>query len=118
RAIHVSILTLLAGALLSAAIAAEEAGRWSKGAPMPSERSEVAVAELDGKIYVVGDFGGKQELEIYDPAADSWCHGGKFPRAIHHTAAVGLNGKLYVIGGYVLEGAPTNAVHEYDPATK
>jgi hypothetical protein len=36
---------------------------------MPSEHSEVAVAEVGGKIYVVGGFSGQRELEIYDPAA-------------------------------------------------
>src|SRR6266540_4232932 len=115
RKIQFGILGLLAAALLSAAVAAESVGTWSKGAVMPSERGEVAAAELDGKIYVVGGFGGERDLEIYDPAADKWSRGAKFPREIHHTAAVGLNGKLYVIGGYVLDWVPTNAVYEYDP---
>src|SRR5262245_55658861 len=37
---------------------------------MPSARTEVAVAEVDGKIYVVGGFGGERELEVYDPGTD------------------------------------------------
>jgi hypothetical protein len=42
------------GMLLTAAGAcAREPGRWATGAPMPSERSEVAAAEVGGKIYVV-----------------------------------------------------------------
>jgi hypothetical protein len=36
---------------------------------MPSSRTEIAVAEVSGKIYVVGGFRGDRELEIYDPAA-------------------------------------------------
>jgi hypothetical protein len=39
---------------------------------MPSARTEVAVAEVGGKIYVVGGFGGERELEIYRSAADRW----------------------------------------------
>jgi hypothetical protein len=39
---------------------------------MPSSRTEVAVAEVGGKIYVVGDFGGERKLEIYGSAADRW----------------------------------------------
>ena len=46
----------------------------------PSERTEVAVAEVGGKIYVVGGFGGQRELEIYDPAADRWSRGAAIPR--------------------------------------
>jgi hypothetical protein len=37
---------------------------------MPSARTEIAVAEVGGKIYVVGGFGGERELEIYDPVAN------------------------------------------------
>lgn len=63
--------TLLLGAtLIAAAALAQGSGRWSAGAPMPSSRTEVAVAEVNGRIYVVGGFGGERELEIYDPTAD------------------------------------------------
>src|SRR6185436_13745213 len=92
-------------------------GRWTTGTPMTSARTEVAVAEAGGKIYVVGGFGGERELEIYDPVANRWSRGAAIPRALHHAAAVGLHDKLYVIGGYVDGWTPTNEVHEYDPAT-
>ena len=83
---------------------------------MPSERTEVAVAEVSDKIYVLGGFRGELELEIYDPAADRWSRGAVIPRALHHAAAVGLNNKIYLIGGYVDGWMPTDEVHEYDPA--
>jgi hypothetical protein len=35
------------------AIQAQETRRWTSGAAIPSERSEVAVAEVAGKVYVV-----------------------------------------------------------------
>src|SRR6266516_7769977 len=93
---------LLAGAaLLATAAFAQGIGRWTIGTPMPSARTEVAVAEVGGKIYVVGGFGGERELEIYDSAADRWSRGASIPRALHHAAAVGLKDKLYVVGGFV-----------------
>jgi hypothetical protein len=98
---------LVGAALLSAAALAQGTGRWSAGAPMPSSRTEVAVAEVGGRIYVVGGFGGERELEIYDPAAERWSRGAAIPRALHHAAAVGLQGKLYVVGGYVDGWTPT-----------
>ena len=51
-------LLVLAGAVL-----AEPSGRWSAGAPMPSSRTEVAVATVADKIYVVGGFGGGRSEE-------------------------------------------------------
>jgi N-acetylneuraminic acid mutarotase len=108
---------LAAGTLLIVAAFAQGTGRWTAGTPMPSARTEVAVAELGGKIYVVGGFRGERELEIYNPSADRWSRGASIPRAVHHAAAVGLNNKLYVIGGFVEGWTPADEVHEYDPAS-
>ena len=108
---------LLGGTLFAAAAFAQSIGRWSTGAPMPSARTEVAVAEVGGKIYVVGGYRGERELEVYDPAADRWSRGASIPRALHHAAAVGLKDKLYVVGGFVEGWTPTDEVHEYDPAS-
>src|SRR5919198_912235 len=111
------LIGLLAGLLLFAGgVSAQGTGRWTNGAPMPSVRTEIAAAEVAGKIYVVGGFGGERELEIYDPAADRWSRGRAFPHAVHHAAAVGLDGKLYVIGGYVDGWTPSDAAFLYDPA--
>src|SRR5512133_2781985 len=93
-------LLVAASALLAAAALAQDSGRWTTRSAMPSARTEIAVAEVGGKIYVVGGFRGERELEIYDPAADRWNRGAAIPRPLHHAAAVGLNGKLYVIGGF------------------
>ncbi|RPI35879.1 MAG: hypothetical protein EHM67_13275, partial [Hyphomicrobiaceae bacterium] len=109
--------SLIISALLAATAVAQGNGRWTTGAPMPSERTEVAVAEMGDKIYVLGGFRGELELEIYDPAADRWSRGAAISRAVHHAAAVGLNNKIYLIGGYVDGWMPTDELHEYDPAT-
>ena len=101
------ILALALNGLLAGATAAQPHGPGraaGRRARMPSARTEVAVAEVDGKIYVVGGFGGERELEIYDQAADRWSRGASFPREVHHAAAVGVNGKLYVVGGYATTG--------------
>ena len=110
-------VAIAAATTLITAAAAQAPGHWTNGSPMTSSRTEVAVAELGGKIYVVGGFSGEREVEIYDPAADRWSRGAAFPHEVHHAAAVGLNGKLYVIGGYVQGWTPTNAVYEYDPGS-
>ena len=87
----------------STVVSAQDTGRWTKGAPMLSERSEVAVAEVGGSIFAVGGFGGQRGIEIYDPAMDRWSRGAPVPRPLHHAVAVGLNGKLYVVAISVCE---------------
>jgi hypothetical protein len=51
-------------------------GGWTTGAPMPTSRSELASAILDGQIYVAGGIGQnwttRAEVERYNIAADSW----------------------------------------------
>src|SRR5262245_2585588 len=54
--------TLIASTLLIATTVAQGTGRWTSGAAMPSERTEVAVAEVADKIYVLGGF--REELEL------------------------------------------------------
>jgi N-acetylneuraminic acid mutarotase len=78
---------------------------------MPSARSEVAVAAIADKVYVVGGFGGGRELEIYTPRDDRWHRGAPLPRAIHHAAAVSVAGKLYVLGGYANGWQPIGSVY-------
>ncbi len=66
-------------------------GRWGRAAPMPDERTEVAVTELMEKVYVVGGFGGAAILE-YDPVTDRWRAHASLPRPLHHTTAAAVGG--------------------------
>src|SRR5690349_7067716 len=59
-------------------------GVWKEGATMPTRRSEIAAAVIDGLIYVPGGFGGTDTLEVYDPAADSWKKRASMPEGRHH----------------------------------
>lgn len=108
---------LFAGLLLASPATAHEVGAWAGASNAPAERSEVAVAAIDGKAYVVGDYNGATELLIYDLAKDSWSRGAAFPYAVHHTMAVGQGGKIYVFGGYVNGWDATDKVWAYDPKT-
>ena len=60
----VAVAALLAGVLPRAGTA-ETPGRWTTAAPVPEERTEVAAAEVGGRVYVVGGFGGTQALLEY-----------------------------------------------------
>ena len=88
--------------------ATPEVDRWTMGTPMPLARAEPAVAELNGKIWVLGGWPpGRMTsdlVQIYDPAASRWSLGPSLPQPIHHTHAAAVGGKLYVMGGE-LDGA-------------
>jgi hypothetical protein len=102
----------------SSAIGAEKlAGRWEVRAPMPSARTEVAAAALDGKIYLIGGYEKHSgAVEEYDPAQNSWRRRTSLPKPLHHVGAAAIKGKIYVIGGYVSGVGSQDTVYEYDPA--
>jgi N-acetylneuraminic acid mutarotase len=106
--------------------AAQEAthGPWTPVAPMPTARSELTAAALDGRIYAAGgiaQWGTTAAFEAYDPATDRWEELPPLPEAVHHLAAAATNerwprsrAKLYVVGGV---GPGSKDLWIYDPAT-
>ena len=82
---------------------------WSTSAPMPTARSGIGAAVIDGKIYVVGGAGWVDERggvfrtnEAYDPKSDSWVEETPMPTARHGFAKGVLDGKLYTVSGVSL----------------
>jgi N-acetylneuraminic acid mutarotase len=76
---------------------------WAALDDAPTARQEVAAAVVDGRIWVVGGFVGREGstlVEVYDPAADAWEAGPDLPHAVHHAMAAELGGELIVAGGY------------------
>jgi len=107
-------------------------GTWRTAAPMPTKRTEVAVAALDGKIYVVGgfekpslgnvlNFAITPSVEMYDAVTDRWTSKAPLPVGLHHVGIGVVDGRLYVIGGYTKSGFtvwnPVATVYVYDSAT-
>ena len=91
-------------------------GIWTRLAGLPTPRSEVAAAELNGNIYVFGGFGaGATANEKYDIATDTWQTLAPIPRGVDHPAAVTVAGKLYLIGGFDGRWGPVADVWAYDP---
>ena len=78
--------------------------RWSKLAPFPEPDEELYGITANGKLYVIGGFGGGKARGIvfeYDPAADRWTKKKPMARPVHHQAMVEYGGKIYVFGGFV-----------------
>src|SRR5712691_6086847 len=116
----------LAGTLASvaAAVGAQSKGEWVAKAPSLLKRTEVAVAAVRGKVYVVGGF--QQSLpfitpavEEYEPATDTWRQRASLPSGLHHAGIGAVNDRIYIIGGFELSlfsiWSPVTSVYEYDP---
>ncbi len=99
---------------------------WTKKKNMPLLSHHVALAELNGKIYVMGGFvkpakGPTAWVPIdnaweYDPAKDSWKALAQLPTKRGSPNAVVHNGKIYVIGGASTHpGSKEPAVHPARP---
>ena len=86
---------------------------------MPTARSGIAAAVLDGRIFVVGGeapSGTFQEVEAYDPTSNGWSTYAPMPRARHGLGAVALEGLLYVIaGGPAPGGSASSALDIFTP---
>ncbi|HEV8339928.1 MAG TPA: hypothetical protein VGR25_09790, partial [bacterium] len=79
-------------------LSAQSGMSWYLRAPMPQARTEVAVAALRGRIYVIGGFDGfartTATVQIYDPQADAWSNGPPLPQPVHHAMAATLGERL------------------------
>jgi len=82
---------------------------------MPSARSEVAAAEVGGKIYVMGGYEKNGNLvEEYDAAANRWRTRASIPTVRSGIVGAVLGGRIFVFGGEY--GRRTHAnVESYDP---
>jgi N-acetylneuraminic acid mutarotase len=105
--------TLIAGVL-----ALGGATAWDSHAPLPVPRTEVAAAPFRGDIAVVGgylaDGSSSDDVDLYDPAADSWSRLPDLPVEVNHAAAASAGGKLYVVGGYVGPGVRIRNAYVFD----
>jgi N-acetylneuraminic acid mutarotase len=82
---------------------------WSTRAPMPTARSGVGTATINGEIYVIGGEGWTHELggvfrtnEAFDPTSNSWAEEAGMPTARHGFAKGVLDGRLYAVSGVSL----------------
>lgn len=97
------------------------AAAWITLAPVLTPRQEVAVATVNGKLYLIGGFGEGGSIlasvEEYDPATNTWRFVAPLPRGLHHTAAAVVGSSIYVVGGFsALAFNAQSTVYRYDTA--
>jgi N-acetylneuraminic acid mutarotase len=72
--------------LLFAAVALTQSP-WKKAAPFPDPDEELYGVTVNGKMYVIGGFGGGRPRGIvdeYDPATDKWAKKKPMALPVHH----------------------------------
>ena len=100
-----------------------DGGSWSQRAPLIEANSELAFAEANGKLYLLGGYPANRvtarTVQIYDVASGTWTLGPQIPQPNNHGMAAGVNGKVYLIGGQRDADAPTyvDTVYELNPAS-
>jgi N-acetylneuraminic acid mutarotase len=105
-------------------------GAWRARAPLPCGASHMAAAVLDGNIYVIGGFTGRDHkgpvdrVFAYDIAADAWRALPSLGVPRGSIGAAGLRGKIHAVAGRVTDDSDdwhskgVVGTHEvYDPAT-
>jgi N-acetylneuraminic acid mutarotase len=93
---------------------------WTQEGEMPGSRAAGFGSVVDGKIYVIGGYGGSQRVDEYDPSTDTWATKSEMPTARRSLSTSVVDGTIYAIGGYIpdVRGHPGVATVEvYDPAT-
>lgn len=99
-----------------------DGGEWAARAPLLEPNSEFALAEANGKLYLLGGYPpGRvtvRTVQIYDIATDRWALGPPLPQLNNHGMAASVNGRIYLIGGQTAADGNTfvNTVYELDPA--
>ena len=99
-----------------------DGGEWGVRTGLIEPNSELALVELNGKLYLLGGYPSSRQavrtVQIYDIATDSWQLGPQLPQLNNHGMGAAVNGKIYLIGGQTLaDGDPfVDTVYELDPA--
>jgi N-acetylneuraminic acid mutarotase len=99
-------------------------GEWGQRAGLLVANSEFALAESNGKIYVMGGYPfnrvTSRAVQVYDIASNGWQLGPELPQPNNHGMAAAVNGKIYLLGGQLTddqEGASAvDRVYELDSA--
>ncbi len=97
-------------------------GAWGTRAGLLAANSEFALAESNGKLYVLGGYPASRQtvrtVQIYDIAGNSWQLGPQLPEPNNHGMAAAVDGRIYLIGGQLTadQEGYVNTVYELDPA--
>jgi N-acetylneuraminic acid mutarotase len=89
--------------------------RWEQRTPMPTARSGIAAAVLEGRMFVFGGeapAGTFNQVQAYDGKSNGWSNHARMPTARHGLGAAAVAGRIYVVSGGPTPGDSASAAHE------
>ena len=89
---------------------------WTTSQSMPTARSGLGVAVVNGKVYAIGGDGGSNVTEEYNPITNTWTLKKSMPTGRGRFGITVFKNKIYVMGGTTASGF-TAANEVYDPLT-
>lgn len=100
---------------------------WSLLQSMPTPRTILGAAAVDGVIYALGGLTGTagatggsvavDKNEAYEIGTNTWSVKAPMPTTRYGVSVAALDGLVYALGGSAQSGAILNVVEVYDPAT-
>lgn len=87
---------------------------------MPTPRSGLGVAVVNGILYAVGGSSWSGEVQAYDPATNTWTTKASIPTKRAGLGTGVVNGLIYAVGGVPIPGDTQgflSTVEAYDPIT-
>lgn len=100
---------------------------WINRAPMPVERSNIALTAVlhpsgQSTLYAIGgrtpSGGSVGRVDAYNVATNTWSRKAQPPIAVFSTNGAGvISAKIYVSGGFTNFSSPRSNLFVYDPAT-
>jgi len=87
------------------------AGHWElvKSTNRVNGRSECSLVAVSGKLYLIGNDGPVEPVEVFDPKTDTWTKKAMAPMVMHHFQAVALGEKIYVLDAFYDGGFPSQS---------
>lgn len=96
-------ISLIGGLLWISLCDGQDATSWENIRRMPTPRSEIASAVVEGRIYVVGGVsirGSLRAFEALDPGTGRWTRCSPLPEKLNHSGVAGHGRSIYVSGGF------------------
>jgi N-acetylneuraminic acid mutarotase len=89
--------------------------QWRQVADLPTARSGITAAIVEGKIYVMGGEGATgtfNQNEAFDPVRDTWQAMTPMPTARHGLGSAVVQRRIYIISGGPTPGGSFSDLNE------
>lgn len=92
---------------------------WSFGPPLVHARTEVQVAILGERLYVIGGYPKVYDsrVDVYDAGTKVWTAAAPLPRGGNHLAVASGGGRIFVFGGCCTTDSEYATAYRYDGAS-